>query len=326
MLSIIIISSSFVGCQNIKATSPEATAKSFLKGFYEVENYDQLKEIEEALIKIDEGTVPPEGGEGIGILPEDKVKKYVEASLSHINPLITSDFGDTLMANRSITKNLNLAKEYNYTTKIKAINLEPINSTETKRSYYYYKITLVITYPKEIIEEQVLEGSLGLLKEDGKWLVDTMKENNSITQNKEFYSFDNGLDSNSNTVARVFSSAEEFCTEYIKAILANDASFIYSYTINAGKSNTLEEYQQMMDSIKVTSIKVTDSEVRDNKAYYELEILVSEPGDSAYSKGKNIRWLYLSSGTKGGIKHWAAEGLMSSGKPNEQWWNIINGG
>ena len=329
MLALIITSSSFVGCQSTKGSSPEDTAKSFLTGFYGVESNDQLEKIEEAWNKASEATVPPPSGTGIGTIPEVKLKEFREASLSKINAFITTKFGDTLMANKSITKNLNMAKDYNYTTEIKDINLQLMNSNEFDKNYYNYKVTVVITYPKEVIEEQVLEGSLTLIKEDGNWFVEMLKENNSITPNKEFYAFDNVLNNNNltlNTNPMEFFSAEDLCNEYTKALLGNDASFIFSNTINAANSNTLEENQQIMDSIKIASINVIASEVRDNKAYYELEINVSEPGGSAYGKGKNIRWLYLSSASKGGIKHWMVEGLMSSGKPNEQWWSTIMGG
>lgn len=329
ILALIITSSSFVGCENTKGSSPEDTAKSFLTGFYGVENNDQLEKIEAAMTKASEATVPPTSGTGIGTIPEDKLKEYREASLSKINAFITTKFGDTLISNKSITKNLTMARDYNYTTEIKDINLKLINSNEFDKNYYNFKVTVAITYPKEITEEQVLEGSLTLIKEDGNWFVEVLQENITITPNKEFYTFDgtsNSTNTNTNTSPKVFSSAEELYTEYIKALLASDASFIFSNTINASNSNTLEENQQIMDSIKIASINVIASEVRDNKAYYELEINVSEPGGSAYGKGKNIRWLYLSSASKEGIKHWMVEGLMSSGKPNEQWWSTIMGG
>lgn len=118
-----------------------------------------------------------------------------------------------------------------------------------------------------------------------------------------------------------FTSAKDLSKAYIQALKASDALFIFNQTANSGKAATLEEEKKIWSTVKIDSVKIIESEIRDNKAYYELEINVSDPGTSSFSKGINTRWLYLSSGAKGGLVLWQVEGLMSSGKPDDQWWS-----
>lgn len=116
-----------------------------------------------------------------------------------------------------------------------------------------------------------------------------------------------------------YMSAKELSNAYIKALESSDGSFIYTHTASSGKAATLEEEQKIWSTVKIDSVKIIQSEVRDTKAYYELEINVTEPGSSLFNKGKNTRWLYLSSSPQAGLMLWQSEGLMSNGKPDEKW-------
>lgn len=116
-----------------------------------------------------------------------------------------------------------------------------------------------------------------------------------------------------------YTSAKDLSKAYIEALQNSDGSFIFDHTSAAGKAATLEAEKKIWSTVKIDSVKIIDSEVRDTKAYYELEINVTEPGSSLFNKGKNTRWLYLSSSPQAGLMLWQAEGLMSSGKPDENW-------
>ncbi|MEG2018421.1 MAG: hypothetical protein RR128_08190, partial [Clostridium sp.] len=128
-------------------------------------------------------------------------------------------------------------------------------------------------------------------------------------------------------ISLIYSTADELCNDYIQAMLDSNYYFIGIHTVNPTTTSTsLDVGQKIWDTIKIEEVKIIKSKVRDSKAFYELEINVTDPGTSAFGEGKNPRWLYLASVKKGDVIHWYVEGLMSGGEPDENWWNVIQGG
>lgn len=128
----------------------------------------------------------------------------------------------------------------------------------------------------------------------------------------------------------IFSDPVTLCEAYIQAMIDSDFTFIANHTVNSLNNTTIEEGQKTWDTIKIDSGLVINGLQRSNsthpdiiKAYYEIEINVSEPGNSDFVKGENTRWLYLSYSEKSG---WVVENFVSTGAPDELWWDIVNGG
>lgn len=75
--------------------------------------------------------------------------------------------------------------------------------------------------------------------------------------------------------------------------------------------------QEIWDTIKITNVKVMSSEIRENRACFELELEIADGGISAFEQGVFPRWLWLVKDEHG----WYVEGLMTGGAPDEAWWN-----
>lgn len=114
-------------------------------------------------------------------------------------------------------------------------------------------------------------------------------------------------------------SAEEAMQAYSKALLTSDYSIILALTPSA----KLEPVgQQVWNTIKISDVKGISSDVREQKACYELELTIEDGGNSAFEKGVFPRWLWLMKGEQG----WYAVGLMTSGEPDQSWWNSKTSG
>lgn len=103
---------------------------------------------------------------------------------------------------------------------------------------------------------------------------------------------------------------------YIKALIESNYNAIHAISYG---SDYQTDGQEIFDTIKIESIKLLhgESETRGNKAYYALELNIADGGNSAFEAGIFPRWLYLKKGEQG----WYAEGLMTDGAPDEDWWN-----
>ncbi len=109
-------------------------------------------------------------------------------------------------------------------------------------------------------------------------------------------------------------TAEEAMQAYTKALLTSDYSTMLSLT----PSMELEgSGQQIWNTVTISDVKVVNMDVRDQKACYELELTIEDGGGSAFEKGIFPRWLWLVKGEQG----WYAEGLMTGGAPDSDWWN-----
>jgi hypothetical protein len=109
-------------------------------------------------------------------------------------------------------------------------------------------------------------------------------------------------------------SAEEALEVYLNALMESDYRTILSITPSA----TLDPYGQIIwDTIKISEVRVVTQDVRQNKASYELELMIDEGGSSAFETGSSPRWLWLSKDALG----WYVEGLMTGGAPDADWWS-----
>ena len=109
-------------------------------------------------------------------------------------------------------------------------------------------------------------------------------------------------------------TAELAMQVYKKALLESD----YLTLLSLMHSEKFDSYgQQNWVTIKIDGVKVIKEDVRDKKACYELELHIKDGGNSAFETGISPRWLWLVKDEQG----WYADGLMTSGWPDEVWWN-----
>ncbi len=119
--------------------------------------------------------------------------------------------------------------------------------------------------------------------------------------------------------AEIRQSAESVAAAYITAMLESDYSTIASLTpsIAARGEEDLAFGMEIWNTIDISNVIVESEEIRETRACYELQVTVADPGNSAFEEGVTLRWLYLIRGENG----WYVEGLMTSGSPDEDWWN-----
>ncbi len=108
-------------------------------------------------------------------------------------------------------------------------------------------------------------------------------------------------------------TAEDAMQVYSKALLESDYLSILSLTHSAKLEPT---GQLVWDTVRIGDVRVTGQDVRDYNACYELELTVKNAGNSSFENGVSPRWLWLTRGDQG----WYAEGLMTGGAPDEDWW------
>lgn len=339
ILSLILLSSSLVACGKSSETDIEKTATGFLKGYYEVDNIFLLDDLN-AILEEDPLEILSSNENGtIATLSEEGENKYRDTALKSVSNYITYSMGDTLLKNTAIQRKLTRAYEYGYTLELTDIQINNKNNKDSNTLTYTYTLQAKLTYVNGVSVTQTVDGNISLIKEDGKWLVNGITEITGITQYKKYYkdqpiviekSQPNNLDVH---ISSNYQSSQALCDAYIDAMLNSDFDFIGTNTVNALTNITIEEGQKTWDTIKIDSVKIITSEERINeklpnisKAYYELKINVSDPGNSSFDKGETVRWLYLSSSKKGDITYWTVEGLMTGGKPDDLWWNTVNGG
>ncbi|WP_346890958.1 hypothetical protein [Clostridium sp. UBA3887] len=324
-----IVIFSLIACERVNPSPDKTVAESFIENYYNISDYtltDQLSKLFESSL---EGRAPSNGETGIVTLSPEDETKIREVCLKNIGDSITSQLGDELILNRFPLSSIKMAKDYEYTTTISNIILDKISSDNDTEAYYKYNADINIIYNDGYKEKQTLEGKIKLINKNKKWLVSIFTPLTEILPNKKYYNPQN-LDSHSlqtndsTSINHDISSAEEFCNSYMNAMINKEYSFIYNYTVNSSNSDTLEEGQKIWDEIDIDYVKILNAEVRNNKAYYELEINVKEPGNSAFDKGVTVRWLYIFYSNKSNT--WVAEGLMSGGEPDESWWNTTYGG
>lgn len=136
-------------------------------------------------------------------------------------------------------------------------------------------------------------------KENGKTVVDKSEELLSDFERYSYYA----------------QTADEAMHAYSKALLESDYLTILALT----PSSKLDPRGQLIwDTVKISDVNVTGSDVlHDQKACFQLELTIKDGGDSAFEKGVSPRWLWLVKGPQG----WYAEGLMTGGPPDADWWN-----
>ena len=89
---------------------------------------------------------------------------------------------------------------------------------------------------------------------------------------------------------------------------------IYALTPNSTPETNAQE---IWDTIEISKITLIKKDIRENNACYSLELDIVDGGSSAFEAGVFPRWLYLIKGENG----WYVDGLMTSGEPDENWWN-----
>lgn len=108
-------------------------------------------------------------------------------------------------------------------------------------------------------------------------------------------------------------TAQQAREVYTKALLESD----YLTLLSLAHAEPFDpKGQEIWDTIKINSVKVIGENVRENKAYYHLELDIKDGGNSAFEIGVFPRWLWLVKGEQG----WYVEGLMTGGAPDANWW------
>lgn len=332
ILALVLGGSSLVACQSSqKPPSAEETAKSFLKGYYEVDNALLLNELQDLLgSEIEkvwsemEKADLPEGDQGIVSMRVDAIKKYHNALLKNVKDYITDSFEERLLANREMERKLQPHSDYRYTLNVTKTQLTLIDDKTTDELFYDYSLDVKLTYEDGTSANQVVDGQISLAKVDNKWLVNGVHERTSVTPDKKYYN------PPITAPTDITSDSKTLCDAYIQAMMDRNFSFIADHTANSLNNTTLEDGQKKWDTIKVDSGSVINGTIRGSskypdiiKAYYEIKINVSEPGNSDFVKGENTRWLYLYYDEQDG---WVIESFVSTGTPDELWWDTVNGG
>lgn len=338
-LAVVLCGSSLVACQSSQKSSPEEeTATSFLKGYYEVDNILLLKELQDLFMEqMATGIVHEGDGGSLVTMSDEGLKIYSAAALKNVKEYITDSFGETLVSKTAIERTLQSAYAYNYTLKVSDIELTLAKDKTTDKLSYDYTLNAKLTYQQDgTSETQVLTGQISLEKVDNKWLVSHFGERALLNPNKKYYNPEpigipeTPKDTSTTDSPGIFSDPVTLCEAYIQAMIDSDFTFIADHTVNSLNNTTIEEGQKTWDTIKIDSGLVINGHQRASskhpdllKGCYEISINVSEPGNSDFIKGENTRWLYLSYTEKGG---WVVENFVSTGTPDELWWDIVNGG
>lgn len=135
-----------------------------------------------------------------------------------------------------------------------------------------------------------------------------LKENDRRAYNKLYDRAKNGLINRKH-----YDSAKLAMQSYTKAMLAGD--YLQLVMDSVGERFNSEGLK-VWSVIKITDINITKEDIREYKAFYQLEINLDYAGQTQLKVGKNTLWLYLLKTNKG----WVVEGLKSN-HPNEHWWN-----
>lgn len=338
-LAVVLCGSSLVACQSSqKPSAAEETATACLKDYYEVDNPLLLNELYDLLFNI-VNSAPLEGEEGIASIPEYGANKYSDAVLKNVKDYITDSFGERLLNNREMERKLQPHSYYIYTLAVTKTQLTLTDDKTPDELFYDYSLDVKLTYEDGTSENEVVDGQIYLAKVDNKWLVNGVNERTSVTPDKKYYNppatFPHeGPDATFiNDSYENFTDSKSLCDAYIQAMLDSDFNFIANHTANSSKKNSLDAGQRLWDTIKINSVEIISSDERVgahfknmSKACYELKIDVADPGNSVFTKGENIRWLYLSSANKDDTTYWITDGLMASRKPDPLWWDTVNGG
>lgn len=335
-LAVVLCGSSLVACQSSQKSSPEEeTATAFLKGYYEVDNILLLKDLHDLFEEqMSKGVVHQRDDGALITMTEEGGKIYSDAVLKNISEYITPAFGERLIKNTDILRNLQSAYDYGYTLQVSDINLTIRDDSIENKLSYDYSLSAKLTYQQDgTSETQVIDGCISLVKENKSWLVQGFINQPQITPNKKCYNPEPMAIheyTSTNNPPEIFSDSKTLCDAYIQAMIDRNFTFISDHTVNSLHNTTLEDVQKKWDTIKIDSGSVINGLQRSNsthpdivKAYYEIEINVSEPGNSDFVKGENTRWLYLSYSEKNG---WVVENFVSTGAPDELWCDIVNGG
>ena len=110
-----------------------------------------------------------------------------------------------------------------------------------------------------------------------------------------------------------YETAAAAADAYIKALQQRDYASLAQMTW--GDVYTWEG-QEIWNTVNISRVIIVQTDIREEKACYELKLTVADPGASAFSEGENPRWLWLVKREYG----WMVWGLMSSGAPDDAWW------
>ena len=172
-----IFSLSMFGCKK-KTSQAEVVARDFLEGTFVVQDYDNSAKVE-ALWESDDIVIMDENDSGaIGTYSDEVNKQLEELYYGKVYNLITDNLKSkgTLIQSRTCPFAYEYqAKSDGYTTSTKSLELkETGNSTETAKTYSY-TLVLEVKYDDNTVKEEKVVGSLRLVKEKDKWLVDYLE-------------------------------------------------------------------------------------------------------------------------------------------------------
>lgn len=170
-----ILSLSMFGCEK-KTSKPEVVAKDFLEGTFVVQDYDNAEKVE-ALLESDDIVIwesAPSDSGAIGTFSDEVIKQLEELYYGKVYNLITDNLKSKGPHGAPFTFE-NEAKKAGYTTSTKSFDLkETGKSTETVKTYNY-NLVLEVKYDDNTVKENKVVGSLRLVKEKDKWLVDYLE-------------------------------------------------------------------------------------------------------------------------------------------------------
>lgn len=167
-----IFSLSMFGCEK-KTRDPEVVAKEFLEGTFVVQSYDNWEKLEEYFISLQSSA-----SEETGLVSYEINEELEELCYVKIGNLIS----DSLRSRQTLIATTNclptyerIAKEEGYTTTTKTLDLKPTGKFTETAKVYNYTLVLDAKYDDNTIKEKKVVGSIHLVKENDKWLVDYLE-------------------------------------------------------------------------------------------------------------------------------------------------------
>jgi len=168
-----LVTLALVGCSGSDETNAKKVAEEFIRNIYTVD----AKKIAE-LNKLD--TAPLGGAIGLGV-PKAKAepsREYTEIMQSldkNIQPLITKEGYDGILANQFNTATARICADGNYTAQVTDLTLgenvyKDYEDKNTVRYYYETKLKF-ITIDGKAEKIGTSKGVIGLIKENGLWKV-----------------------------------------------------------------------------------------------------------------------------------------------------------
>jgi hypothetical protein len=161
----------FVGCGASDENAAKKVAENFVKNFYTIDSKKITKY--NTLLQAENGQLST-ATDSAGIAKLMKYENSIHSlSTENIKPLMTEKEYKTLIMNREDIMNIQGCAKNNFTMQVTSFNLtKASNDNESNTVSYSYKTYLkFISLKDKSTHSDVIEGFLGISKENGQWKI-----------------------------------------------------------------------------------------------------------------------------------------------------------